>query len=292
MSRRIVIFLLAASTALIAAPAAADRECFEQNCRLPDVAELPAPPPTAAADANAKSDAAAEQDAGTEAAAKPKADAAAKAAGSATSAASRKPETKATVVSDAEKAATDAAAQANVPIGVRPQMIVDLAPSPPVKPPPVYASEAGPKRLPAPKPARRTDLSPDSVPAPATAPAQKPAGAAVARLARAAPLPARAAGYGMSATPTPGAKVIVGVPGTIYPDGSVAPAYPYLQPDPSWKLCQVEQGRRRPYECGPYSYHPYGEYGHRPNGTYGGYRAAPAYVFAPNAKIITIDPAD
>jgi hypothetical protein len=42
MSRRITAFVLAASTTLIATQAHADRECFENSCRLPAVVE-PAP---------------------------------------------------------------------------------------------------------------------------------------------------------------------------------------------------------------------------------------------------------
>jgi hypothetical protein len=41
MSRRISFFVLAASAALIASPASADRECFENSCRLPGVIEPP-----------------------------------------------------------------------------------------------------------------------------------------------------------------------------------------------------------------------------------------------------------
>jgi hypothetical protein len=39
MSRRITFFVLAASAALIASPASADRECFENSCGLPAAAE-------------------------------------------------------------------------------------------------------------------------------------------------------------------------------------------------------------------------------------------------------------
>lgn len=44
MSRRISLFVLAASAVLIVSPASADRECFENSCRLPGVVE---PPPQA-----------------------------------------------------------------------------------------------------------------------------------------------------------------------------------------------------------------------------------------------------
>lgn len=45
MSRRITVFVLAATASLIATQAHADRECFENSCRLPEVVE---PPPPAA----------------------------------------------------------------------------------------------------------------------------------------------------------------------------------------------------------------------------------------------------
>ena len=42
MSRRTAFFALAASAALIGSPALADRECFENSCRLPGAVEMPA----------------------------------------------------------------------------------------------------------------------------------------------------------------------------------------------------------------------------------------------------------
>lgn len=47
MSRRIVLFALAASAALIITPALADLECFENSCRLPGAVEMPAQPEAA-----------------------------------------------------------------------------------------------------------------------------------------------------------------------------------------------------------------------------------------------------
>ena len=44
MSRRIFFFVLATSAALIASPALADRECFENSCRLPSAVEAPPQP--------------------------------------------------------------------------------------------------------------------------------------------------------------------------------------------------------------------------------------------------------
>ena len=39
----------------------------------------------------------------------------------------------------------------------------------------------------------------------------------------------------------------------------------------------------------PYNYQPYGAYGYRPLGSYRPQHAAPAYVYVPDAKIITVD---
>jgi len=41
MSRRIVFAILAAASALICTPARADRECFENSCRMPEAVEPP-----------------------------------------------------------------------------------------------------------------------------------------------------------------------------------------------------------------------------------------------------------
>jgi hypothetical protein len=54
MSRRIAVFALAACAALTAGSARADRECFDQSCRMPDVQD---PPKAAAAAADEMVDA-------------------------------------------------------------------------------------------------------------------------------------------------------------------------------------------------------------------------------------------
>jgi hypothetical protein len=80
------------------------------------------------------------------------------------------------------------------------------------------------------------------------------------------------------------------MPAAIFADDGVVAGYP----DPSWKLCQINEPGARPryYRCGPYSYHPYGEHGYRPYGSYRSYRTTPAYVVAPSAKIISIQAED
>ena len=119
-------------------------------------------------------------------------------------------------------------------------------------------------------------------------------------LAPSAPVPrqALAAAAAPHAQPAPapvyGRAAVIPVPGTLQAeDGVVAPVYPYVQPDPSWKLCQIDQrSGQRLYRCGPYSYHPYGAYGYRPYGNYRAYRSAPVYAIAPDARIITIETDD
>jgi hypothetical protein len=94
-------------------------------------------------------------------------------------------------------------------------------------------------------------------------------------------------------TPPTSSLMIVGAP-THYGDDGILPAHPNMYPDPTWKLCQIDddpQGQRY-YHCGPYSYHPYGAHGYRPLGTYKPYRPAPIYVYAPDARIISLKGAD
>jgi hypothetical protein len=198
MSRCITFCVLAAAAALIASPASADRECFENSCRMPNAVEPPARATTAPV-------------AGIEALAR-----------------------------------LDAVADAN-------------------------ATSATAARFARARKAHR-----------------------IARHARARYLRTHRPAYVVNQYPVAAENLFVGVPGTIYPDGNMVPRYPYLQDDPSWRLCQTEerQGRHRTYECGPYSYHPFGVYGHRPNGTYVETRSAPSYVLAPSAKVIRIERED
>jgi hypothetical protein len=267
MSRRIAFWALAAAALLTAAPAEADRECFENTCRMPDVVEPPPQPMAASepADTAASADAVAERESAVE----PGDGAHAQAAGT-----------------------------------VQPQMVVDPAPRKRVqKPPPRYSDAAGPRiPTPAPRPAG-APLAPSSLkPAPVQAapvwsapvaaaemaapptPAQLPP----PRRAKAAPEPR----YVARETAAPAGPAVIAVPGPRYAADAGAP--PPLPPDPAWKLCQREHQdhARRPYHCGPYSYQPYGAYGYRPYGTYGVSGGTSVYMLAPNAKIITIDAGD
>jgi hypothetical protein len=104
-------------------------------------------------------------------------------------------------------------------------------------------------------------------------------------------VPARGAGYVVSEYAGADGAVIVGAPGMIVTEDGVVAAYPYLPYDPAWRLCQFNEWETgRPFYCGPYSYQPFGTYGYRPYGTFRPYRPAPAYVIAPSARIIEIEP--
>jgi hypothetical protein len=105
---------------------------------------------------------------------------------------------------------------------------------------------------------------------------------------------ARDNGYAVAGRPAPSGAVIVAVPSVIDGDGRAVPPHPYQGPDAGWQLCQVERkaSQNQNFVCSPYSYHPFGAYGHRPNGSYRAAGEAPIYMFAPNAKIIAIDPKD
>jgi hypothetical protein len=248
MSRRISIWTLAAVTVLFVAPAKADRECFENSCRLPDVTAAPAKAESAT-----------------------------------------QPEQHVTPASGAARAAAPAAAQAPAaaPTVIHSRVVVAPAPAQPTQPAAtVDADEALAQHQSTPLPPR----DPSPMPA-ATAVVKTLPVAAYARVHQAPP---PAPEFIASKPPARGGVVVVGIPGAIYPDVGVVPAYPYYRQDPAWELCQGEHGvrGRRTYDCGPYSYHPYGEYGYRPNGTYDAASSAPAYMVAPSAKIISIDSND
>jgi hypothetical protein len=224
MSRRITVFVLAASAALIASPAFADRECFENSCRLPPAATEPPP-------------------------------------------AAPSPEPQAGAAPDEAQPALarhDAALPKVVPSSPMPAVVQAKAPrqSGSIVPVAVEARQQP-----------REDR--DAV---ETALANHDGGERVAI-------------YRTNRGVAPGGAAIAEVPGAVY-SPAPAPFYPYAQPDPAWRSCQVEGQSRGVVYCGPTSYHPYGEYGYRPNGTYAAYRSPPIYAVAPNAKIITIETND
>ena len=253
MSRRIAFSILAAIATLTATPALADRECFADTCRLTEAAE---PPAQAAPQAEPSEDAKHER--------------------------------------------TDARADATP--RALPQVLAEPAP-PQTAPAPVQESVPQPavagnsqaqgKLAPLTRPIAAPKIAAPKVVTPKVAAPKEP------RRAIAAPTPAYvpserapSTDYAVSQAAAPSTAVVVAVPGTIYPDGAVVPAYPHQRDDPAWTLCQGERRGHRNYNCGPYSYHPYGAYGHRPNGTYSGYRTTPGYVIAPSAKVISIESGD
>ena len=132
--------------------------------------------------------------------------------------------------------------------------------------------------------------------APAAASAQKPARETTRAPVRPVEVVSGGPHYSVEPSPSyptalvpsyPGGGVVVVVPGVQYGEDGVA----LLQgrQDSSWQLCQPDRHDRHAL-CGPYSYQPYGASGYRPYGSFRQYRVAPAYVYVPDARILTIDP--
>jgi hypothetical protein len=239
MSRRIAyVFAIAACAALTAGPSAADRECFDNACRMPTVLEPPAEPTELPADAN------------------------------------EQPNTVDVVppTMDAQRA------QAPAPVRIGPRMMVDPVQRQTLDPAPRHRFEAAPLQ-PTRQVSRYSDEPQETVqvanPGPYQARAEQSSTYVASKSAR---------------SPHGGVVVVAASP---YPEDGMMPAYPYMRPDPAWRLCQIGAGGGdQRYHCGPYSYHPYGVYGQRPYGTYRPYLSAPVYVQAPSARIITLDPDD
>ena len=205
--------------------------------------------------------------------------------------------------------ATPSAAAPALPRVIEPQAAAPATPLPPI----VEAPALRPATVASPKPTPTVAPAPvvTQVPAPAprfTIEEDKQLSRPIRSIARPVePLPTPetpralavevAPAYVVQQAPAYGAPsaniMIVGAP-TMYGDDGVLPAHPNMYPDPAWKLCQIDQRSRdkRYYHCGPYSYHPYGSNGYRPLGTYRAYRPAPAYVYAPSARIIQVEGLD
>ena len=254
MSRRIAIWALAATAVLIAAEAKADRECFENSCRMPEVVDPPPPPPSPQA-----------------------ADPAARPEPAPAPEPARAPE-------PAPPPAPMRVQAAEPPL---PPMMIEPPPRRAMQP-----AERREVETPRPAPARAPAAAPAPMPAPAVAdapayprpravplplaPALTPAAAPAPSYARrvieesAEPRP-RLVQRGYPTTPgyVLGNSAVRSVPGAAYADGGgVVVAHRVVRTDPAWKLCQIDGRDGRAYLCGPYSYHPYGVPGYRPLGTY------------------------
>jgi hypothetical protein len=259
MSRRITFAILAASATLIATHAAADRECFEDACRIQQEA----------ADAPAAAMQSAEPDAG------------------------RGDDAVASAPVNAQ--AASAVTQAAAPIKALPQVVAEPVIHTPLPLPPSAADEARARREPvrlAPRPMVAAALlrpvprtavevaAPAAVRVTSAVPADEP---------RAERMPSRETEYRpRRAAPSGGPAVVAGI-GAIYAEDDVVRVYPNPQHDPAWKVCQLDSRERDQRRCGAYSYHPYGENGYRPNGVYAAQPAVRAYILAPNAKIIQVE---
>ncbi len=246
MSRRIAYVFAIAGCAVFAFPASADRECFDNTCRMPEVIETPEPTaepivePAAADPVRAPNSQAA-------------------------ATAPQRVEPQSTVPPAASASAAVPARPVYAPEAVRPQMVVDQLPRPALKPLPFAPHE--PVRQPKPVPERQAEAP------------REPVDVTHRTYASAEPA------YAAKSFVQPSAAVLVVTPGYSYGSDGVVMAH--KPNDPSWKLCQGERGRRE-QTCSPYQYHAFGEHGYRPLGAYRTQRVAPAYVYVPDARIITI----
>jgi len=257
MSRRITFFALAISATLIATQASADRECFEDSCRLFEITEPTTSSLPPAADSR-------------RAAAPSAAAAVAPPAGAANAA-----------VEASAATPTLTPARALPQVVETPQVASAKAIAAPVPRPPVQSfADHEPARLaprslkPAPAPVRVTDAVPeDEARAEQALPPTAPP--AVTYRPRRAAAPAVVAGIG-----------------AVYAEDDVVRVYPNPRHDPAWKICQLDQRESDQRRCGAYSYHPYGANGYRPYGTYAEGQGRQVYMIAPSAKIISIDSDD
>jgi hypothetical protein len=254
MSRRIAFWILAAAAVLTASAARADRECFENSCRMPAVAEPPQrvndqPSPSSDRDVAAKAEARG-----------------------------------APVAPRGLKSGTMIGA-APSPGGMHPRMMIEEAQRKPYAPPP------------------NGDMSPPRREFARIAPARTTTTGTVVREMPIQSHHSRSRGRHVIVTGTsypvagfvapdlvddaaPAAADAIDEPAAVYTDEGYVTGFS----DSSWRVCQTDRRGSGFRYCGPYSYRPYGAYGYRPYGSYRAYRAEPAYVAVPNAKIISIEP--
>lgn len=276
MSRRIVFTILAAASALICAPAHADRECFE-NCRMPEVVDQPpAAVPAPAGPVNLESTRGAPEAAWPEVV-RPRAPA-------------RRDVAPQNVSNDrpAKARAVPTSTPNSTPSSVEPRKAeAAIGASTPA---PLISTRGRPRDIPPPRmvdqsasagalpPPRRVDVSP-RLPV-RSAHSDRPFRGRFRPIVGSLP-------YVYAPYPY---DVIdpVDLSDTVYADEGLVAAYQ----DPSWKLCQISEHGVVLYDyryCGPYNYYPYGAYGYRPMGNYDTYRSAPARVVVPSAKIIRLE---
>ena len=268
MSRRIVITILAATSALICAPAHADRECFG-NCRMPEVVDQPPPAvPAPAGPVNLESTRGAPEAAWPEVV-RPRAPA-------------RRDVAPQNVSNDrpAKARAVPSSTPNSTPSSVEPRK-AEAAPET-LASAPLISTRAQPHQIP---PPRRVDVAPRRVDVAPRLPARSAHSDRPFR-GRFRPivgsLPYVYAPYPYDVIDP------VDLSDTTYADDGLVAAYQ----DPSWKLCQISEHGVVLYDyryCGPYNYYPYGAYGYRPMGNYDTYRSAPARVVVPSAKIIRLE---
>lgn len=330
MSRRIAVFALAAGTALMVGPVAADQECFDSTCMQPAAVEAPAEVVRTPVEASRVLDEIAHAPAeivrapaevghaAIDAIAAPDDVASAHAAAGNDMAKDRAKDSAKDLIKDLAKDLPG-----DLPNDTSKGLPQDLAKMPVVETPPpaVVARKVPPeqriypKSAPEPAPRRAAQSSPPRPAPPAPRytdeqdiPVQEvqardaPIGAPVrvvnprARYRTEQPaVSVEASAQVPMRAPAyrrAGSPNVIVVAPPIAEDGTIA-AYPALAPDPNWKLCQIEQRSGRYHYCTAYSYHPYGAGGYRPMGTYRAYGTAPGYVTTqPDARIISLDQDD
>jgi hypothetical protein len=253
MSHRITLLALSVAAALIAKPAIADPECFEDSCRVPAVPEA-----TTTQAATPKPEVSAESEAVTTA--------------------TREAEPAPHADSRPAPALPKVVASPRAQLPPRPSTPTDEigVPREPARAEPVADRDRTPanakpvaqigRKIPAYVPPERPPHpGPQLVPGRIVSDGPAPGGAVVVEV--------------------PGAVHTADGIVTVYPNLRPDPAWKLCQID------SRDLGRRS-YRCTAYSYQPYGEHGYRPFGTYCHYQSAPGYVIAPSAKIISIETAD
>ncbi len=291
MSRRIVYAFALAGCAVFVVPAAADRECFESSCRMPEVLEAQESQPDALVEPAAAAAPAADRNQAS-AAAMPRFEEPKPQGAASMEPAPHEPQSP-PVPSVAERAPpyddqSPKTASAPKPAhdAIKPSMVVDRSP-PALKPRPFAPHE--PVRVPSVTASRLPDAVHKDAVQDEEVVLEQVARRPVAVASRGYAF--GEAGYAVTAYgpqphAQPDARVIVVTPAYSYGDDGVAAVH--KRNDPSWKLCQTDHGRRDT-TCSPYQYHAFGEHGYRPLGSYRTQRAVPVQVYVPNARIVAIN---
>jgi hypothetical protein len=299
MSRRIATAFALAACAVVITPALADRECFDNSCRMPDVTDQPTEVVEVAPNVVLPSP---DIDTPPAIVEEPRAAAAPAPVTAPPTATPGRP--------------LPRIAEPRVPRPVPPIKRYEQSPPAPRHQPPRYA-EPKTQRPKPPVPSYADDDYTRRPKAPVPTPAPRhfvdASGERIVLAHRVPPRvvetvepvyvvnqgPTHGSGYArpgqpvyvVNQGPTHGSgyarTVTVVGPTPVYGGGAAIAVYPQMRPDPAWKLCQIDAPGNN--YCVPYSYHPYGPKGYRPMGSYRPYYPAQAHMQAPDARIISIE---